>query len=160
MVRPQLRFQNCGRPKTTYNVNFEDSQSILDIIAPLMTNSRMKKQIIKLGIGIFDHIHKDDGIDGGIEQVTKLLQCLSPSKENPVDVNFLLKTFGSFFSELPIDQQLILYKVLGEQLNLPLQEQSDKTPNLENVDLSQLLPHPENRFMMIGIHNYKHSQMK
>ena len=37
MVRPQLRFQNCGRPKTTYNVNFEDSQSILDIIAPLMT---------------------------------------------------------------------------------------------------------------------------
>ena len=139
MVRPQLRFQNCGRPKTTYNVNFEDSQSILDIIAPLMTNSRMKKQIIKLGIGIFDHIHKDDGIDGGIEQVTKLLQCLSPSKENPVDVNFLLKTFGSFFSELPIDQQLILYKVLGEQLNLPLQEQSDKTPNLENVDLSQLL---------------------
>ena len=139
MVRPKVQFQNNGRTKTTYTVNFEDSQSILDIITPLMANSRIKKEIMKLGMGILEHVHKDDGIEGGIEQVTKLLQCLSPSEENPVDVNFMLKTFGSFLSDLPIDQQLIMYKLLGEQLNLPLQEQSDETPKLENVDLSQLL---------------------
>ena len=36
-------------------------------------------------------------------------------------------------------QQTLLYKLLGEQLNLPLKEQSSKSPNMETIDLSALL---------------------
>ena len=64
---------------------------------------------------------------------------MSSSKQDPVDVIFLLKTFGSFFSYLDIDQQVILYKILGEQLNTPLQEQSNNSPKMESIDLSQLI---------------------
>ena len=128
-----------GRTKTTFTVNFEDANSILEQIAPLMQNDRIKSEIIKLGIGIVDQINEDDIVEGGIEQATKLIQTLSSSKQDPVDVIFLLKTFGSFFSYLDIDQQVILYKILGEQLNTPLQEQSNNSPKMESIDLSQLI---------------------
>ena len=59
--------------------------------------------------------------------------------QNPVDVKFMLRAFGCFASNLPIDQQLALYTMLGRQLNKPLKEQSEDTPKLENVDIKELL---------------------
>ena len=110
MGRTKQRFDHLnGRTKTTFTVNFEDANSILEQIAPLIGNNRIKSEILKLGIGIVDQIHQDDTVEGGIEQVTKLIKTLSSSKQDPVDVIFLLKTFGSFFSNLEIDQQVILY---------------------------------------------------
>ena len=87
MGRTKVRFDNVGRMKTTYTVNFDDHQSILDIIEPLMENTRTKKEILKLGLGIIDHIHEEDTIDDGIEHVTKLLGSLSPSNQNSVNVS-------------------------------------------------------------------------
>ena len=139
MGRTKVRFDNVGRMKTTYTVNFDDHQSILDIIEPLMENTRTKKEILKLGLGIIDHIHAEDTIDDGIEHVTKLLGSLSPSNQNSVNVKFLIQTFGSFVENIPTEQQVTLYKMLGEQLNTPLKEQSKETPNLEHVDISDLL---------------------
>ena len=54
MGRTKVRFDNVGRMKTTYTVNFDDSQSILDLIEPLMENVRTKKEILKLGLGIIN----------------------------------------------------------------------------------------------------------
>ena len=140
MGRTKQRFDHLnGRTKTTFTVNFEDANSILEQIAPLMENERIKSEIMKLGIGILDQINQDDVVERGIEQATKLIQTFSSSKQDPVDVIFLLKTFGSFFSYLEIDQQVILYKILGEQLNTPLQEQSNNSPKMETMDLSQLI---------------------
>ena len=50
-----------------------------------------------------------------------------------------MQTVGSFVASVPIDQQLTLYKLLGAQLNSPLWDQSKRTPNLEHVDIAQLL---------------------
>ena len=107
--------------QTIFTVNFNDPDSILDIVLPLMQNSRLKSHMIKLAFGIIDNI--DDEIECGIEQVTKILQSLSPTSQNPVDVKFMLQTFGSFLFRLPKEQQLILYKMLGNQLNKSLKEQ-------------------------------------
>ena len=123
--------------QTIFTVNFDEPDSILNIILPLMQNSRLKSNVIKLAFGIIDNI--DDKIECGIEQVTKILQSLFPTSQNPVDVKFMLQTFGSFLFSLPKDQQLILYKMLGNQLNKSLKEQSEDTPKMENVDLAQLL---------------------
>jgi hypothetical protein len=110
MGRTKQRFDHLnGRTKTTFTVNFGDANSILEQIAPLIGNNRIKSEILKLGIGIVDQIHQDDTVEGGIE----LIQTLSSSKQDPVDVIFFLKTFGSFFSNLEIDQQVILYKIRG-----------------------------------------------
>ena len=137
MVRPKVKYINNGRMQTIFTVNFDDPDSILDIALPLMKNSRLKSNMTKLAFGIIDNI--DDEIECGIEQVTKILQSLSPTSQNPVDVKFMLQTFGSFLFSLPKDQQLVLYKMLGNQLNKSLKEQSEDTPKLENVDLAQLL---------------------
>ena len=137
MVRPRVKFSNVGRMQTIFTVNFEEPDSILAIILPLMQNIRLKSKVIKLAFGVIDNI--DDTIEGGIEQVTKLLQSLSPTSQNPVDVKFMLQTFGSFLFNLPKDQQLTIYKMLGNQLNKSLKEQSEDAPKMENVDLSQLL---------------------
>ena len=137
MGRTKAKFENVGRIKTIFTVNFDDPESILAIILPLMENRNIKSKVIKLGLGIVKCI--DDTTEDGIEQVTKLLQFLSPSVQNPVDVKFMLQAFGCFVSNLPIDQQLSLYTMLGRQLNQPLQEHSEDTPKMENVDIKELL---------------------
>ena len=135
MVRPKVKYTNNGRMQTIFTVNYD---SILDVALPCkMQNRRLKSNMIKLAFGIIDNI--DDEIECGIEQVTKILQSLSSTSQNPVDVKFMLKTFGSFLFRLPKDQQLIVYKMLGNQLNKSLKEQSEDTPKMENVDLAQLL---------------------
>ena len=139
MGRTKAKFENVGRRKTSYNLDFEDHKTILDVIKPLMKNSRMRTEILSLGLGIINHITEEDTIDDGIEHVTKLLGSLSSSNQNPINVKFFLQTFGSFVANLPIEQQITLYKMLGEQLNTPLKEQSKETPNLEQVDISELL---------------------
>jgi hypothetical protein len=137
MGRTKAKFANVGRIKTIFTVNFDEPESILSIILPLMENSNIKSKVIQLGLGIINCI--DDTIEDGIEQVTKLLQSLSPSVQNPVDLKFMLQAFGCFVSNLPIDQQLTLYKMLGDQLNKRLKEQSEDTPKMENVDIKELL---------------------
>ena len=80
--------------QTIFTVNFDDPDSILDIALPLMKNSRLKSNMTKLAFGIINNI--DDEIECGIEQVTKILQSLSPTSQNPVDVKFMLQTFLVF----------------------------------------------------------------
>ena len=77
MVRPKVKYTNNGRMQTIFTVNFDEPDSILNIILPLMQNSRLKSNVIKLAFGIIDNI--DDKIECGIEQVTKILQSLFPS---------------------------------------------------------------------------------
>ena len=139
MGKNKLRYENNGRCKTTFTVNFENSNMILELITPLLDNSRIKGELLKLAIGIIGYANKDDTIEGGLEVVTKILQCLSPPAEKSADVSFFLKSFGSFFSELQTSHQIILYKILGEQLNSALYEQSQGCPKMENIDLSTLL---------------------
>ena len=139
MGKNKLRYENNGRCKTTFTVNFENSNIILELITPLLDNSRIKGELLKLAIGIIGYANKDDTIEGGLEVVTKILQCLSPPAEKSADVSFFLKSFGSFFPELQISHQIILYKILGEQLNSALYEQSQGCPKMENIDISTLL---------------------
>ena len=78
MDRTIQRFKHLnGRTKTTFTVNFEDANSILEQIAPLMEIDRIKSEIIKLSIGIVDQINQDAIVEVGIEQATKLIQTLS-----------------------------------------------------------------------------------
>ena len=137
MGRTKVKFSNVGRMQTIFTVNFEEPESILAIILPLMQNRRLKSKVIKLVFGVIDNM--DDTIECGIEHVTKLLKSLSPTSQNPVDVKFMLQTFGSFLFSLPKDQQLTVYKMLGNQLNKSLKDQSEDAPKMEDVDLSQLL---------------------
>ena len=74
MGRTKAKFENVGRIKTIFTVNFDDPESILAIILPLMENRNIKSKVIQLGLGIVKCI--DDTIEDGIEQVTKLLQFL------------------------------------------------------------------------------------
>ena len=101
MGRTKVKFSNVGRMQTIFTVNFEEPESILAIILPLMQNRRLKSKVIKLIFGVIDNM--DDTIECGIEHVTKLLKSLSPTSQNPVDVKFMLQTFGSFLFSLPKD---------------------------------------------------------
>ena len=139
MVKQKVRYQQTGRLKTIHTVNFGDHVSILNTIEPLMGNSRVRTEILKLGLGILNNIHDNDVIEDGIGHVTKLLGASTSCNKNPVDVRFFMQTVGSFVASVPIDQQLTLYKLLGAQLNSPLWDQSKRTPNLEHVDIAQLL---------------------
>ena len=137
MVRPKQRYLNNGRVQTIFTVNFEEPDTILKIILPLMDNSRLNSKIIKIAFGIISNIEGE--IEGAIEPVSKLISSFPTSSQNPIDIKFMLETFGSYLCSLPIEQQLILYKMMGNELNQPLKNQSDKSPKMEDNDLSKVL---------------------
>ena len=139
MGRQKARYQETGRLRTIYTVNFGDHVSILQTIEPLMRNTRVRTEIFKLGLGILNHIQDNDVIEDCIGHVTKLLGALTSCNKTPVDMRFFMQTVGSFVASVPIDQQLPMYKLLGAQLNTPLWDQSKRSPNLEHVDIAQLL---------------------
>ena len=110
MGRPKLRYSNSGRVKTNFTLNFDDPDAVLEAILPLMENNRLKGKVIKVALGIIEKI--DGKIEGGLDQATTLIASLT-SSHNTADVKFLIEAFGSFVSNLPIEQQLTLYKMLG-----------------------------------------------
>ena len=114
MGRPKLRYSNSGRVKTNFTLNFDDPDAVLEAILPLMENNRLKGKVIKVALGIIEKI--DGKIEGGLDQATTLIASLT-SSHNTADVKFLIEAFGSFVSNLPIEQQLTLYKMLGNQMN-------------------------------------------
>ena len=132
MPRPKKQYQNVGRIKTMLTVNFENYESILDSIKPLLQSSRLKEELIKLAKGILITVDEDDTLNGALEILTRVLKCVNPQDESSADLIFFLKTFGRFFSDLEVNQQAILYKVLGEQINAKLYEQTQNCPKMEN----------------------------
>ena len=140
MVRPKNQVKSLnGRLKTTLTLNFDNVEAVIDSVLPLLKNKRTRANIIKNGCAILNEVDENDILDGCIKLIIILLDSLSPSQESHVDVSFLIKSFGRFFSDVDSQQQTLLYKLLGEQLNLPLKEQSSKSPNMETIDLSALL---------------------
>ena len=139
MGKTKAKYENVGRLQTIYTINFEDPESILDIISPLIGNKRLRKQILKLGLVIIHYLTEEDTLEGSHNHVTKLLSSVSPVPENPLDLEYLLQTIGTFISRMSVHYQVIVYKMLGEQLNLPLREQSEGTPSMEKMDITKLL---------------------
>ena len=56
MGRTKVKFSNVGRMQTIFTVNFEEPESILAIILPLMQNRRLKSKVIKLVFRVIDNI--------------------------------------------------------------------------------------------------------
>ena len=139
MPRTEKRYQNVGRIKTLLTVNFENSDEVLESIQPMLQSCRLKQELIKLAKGILVTVEEDDALNGALEILTRVLKCVNPRNETSDDVIFFLKTFGSFFSDLEVNQQIILYKVLGEQINAKLYEQTQNCIKMENVDIATLM---------------------
>ena len=139
MPRTEKRYQNVGRIKTLLTVNFENSDEVLESIQPMLQSCRLKQELIKLAKGILVTVEEDDALNGALEILTRVLKCVNQRNETSDDVIFFLKTFGSFFSDLEVNQQIILYKVLGEQINAKLYEQTQNCIKMENVDIATLM---------------------
>ena len=139
MPRTEKRYQNVGRIKTLLTVNFENSDEVLESIQSMLQSCRLKQELIKLAKGILVTVEEDDALNGALEILTRVLKCVNPRNETSDDVIFFLKTFGSFFSDLEVNQQIILYKVLGEQINAKLYEQTQNCIKMENVDIATLM---------------------
>ena len=132
-------YETVGRTKSIFTVNFEHSKEILDLIDPLFENRRYRDQLFRLASGIFEHLNADDNLTNGIEIATQVIQSTDKNTITAVDTTFFLKTFCTFFSDLPILQQTVVYKFLGEQLNPILYEQSQKGSSMEEIDITKLL---------------------
>ena len=139
MPRTKKRYQNVGRIKTLLTVNFENSDEVLESIQPMLQSCRLKQELIQLAKGILVTVEEDDALNGALEILTRVLKCVNPRNETSDDVIFFLKTFGSFFSDLEVNQKIILYKVLGEQINAKLYEQTQNCIKMENVDIATLM---------------------
>ena len=142
MGRKKTKFDNVGRVRTTFEVNFERPEEILNVVLPLMENERLRSNILLIATETIKSLKPNDvACSTAIECVIKLLgsATVTEVQRSPIDVKFLIQAFCEFFKSLPVKDQLALYKILGEQLNTPLQEQSCEAPNLENVDLAQII---------------------
>ena len=96
MPRPKKQYQNVGRIKTMLTVNFENSESVLDSIKPLLQSSRLKEELIKLAKGILITVDEDDTLNGALEILTRVLKCVNPQDESSADLIFFLETWHYF----------------------------------------------------------------
>ena len=139
LKKRKRNYETVGRLKSIFTVNFEHSEEILDLIDPLFESKRSRDQLFRLASGIFEHLNAEDNVTNGIEIATKIIQSTDQKSITAVDSTFFLKTFCNFFSDLPILQQTVVYKFLGEQLNPVLYEQSQKGLKMEEIDITKLL---------------------
>ena len=90
-------YETVGRPQTVFEVNFEHSEEILDLIDPLFGNRRSRHQLFRLASGIFEHLNAEGNRTNVIKIATQVIQSTDKNTITEVDSTFFLKTFCSFF---------------------------------------------------------------
>ena len=158
MGKKRARYENIGqnRIKSVYEVNFREPEEIVNILESFRGNEKMEEHLVPVFLKfleIFDDyqfkteeqrsivdfalktVSFEDESFGKIAKI--ILRGIAPGEA--LVKSEIVREFLNYILSVPVQDQVDAYKVLGNELNKVLYEQTIGVPNIQQIDLQQLL---------------------